>query len=58
MYCFILFRMSSRSKTRYARIYHYSNNEELAQNLDLMRSNGNVIIDVQQDIDNLLVSAL
>lgn len=58
MYCFILFRMTSSSKTRYARLYHYSNNEDLEQNLDIMRSNGNVIIDVQQGIDNLLVSAL
>ena len=58
MYCFILFQMSSESDIRYARMYHYSNHAELEHRLSIMRNNGNVIIDVQENIDNFIVAAL
>lgn len=58
MYCFILFQMSKNLDVRYARMYHYQNHEDLEQRLNIMRNNGNVIIDVQEKIDNFIVAAL
>lgn len=58
MYCFILFRMSVDSDTRYARMYHYSNLEDLEHRLNIMRKNGNIIICVYDSIDNFIVAAL
>lgn len=58
MYCFVLFQMSSNLDIRYARMYHYYNHEDLEHRLSIMKSNGNIIIDVQEGIDNFLVAAL
>lgn len=58
MYCFILFKMSANSDTRYARMYHYSNLEDLEKRLEVMKKNGNVIICVYDSIENFIVAAL
>ena len=58
MYCFILFQMSVDLDIRYARMYHCTNHEDLENRLSIMRNNGNVIIDVQENIDNFIVAAL
>lgn len=58
MYCFILYQVSSNLNINYARMYHYSNLEDLEHRISIMKNNGNIIIDVQKDIDNFIVAAL
>ena len=56
MFAFIVFKFADTDIHQYARVYHYSNQDELNQRIETMKDSDKVIIAVHENISNFLVA--